>query len=199
MNRIITFVLLIVAAALAAPLTVHAQDEDRQQREQKSVLEKERERLARLAKWAARTNATPREIFIRTYEPVVEGNKKDYERNMTLAVRYRDRAQDAISKGMEESARKYAALSRLFYNYAQVNRDIVMALQERDSKKLDEAFGKVKNIEQEIFTLSGRAYEREWVMPQELAGNIRPQAAPPAPTEPTQPPMNDTGEEGPGW
>jgi len=177
--RWIKHVLLLSAGGAIFALTpaLRAQDENRrmsrEEREEMSALEKERERLNRLSEWARRTNATPAQIFVHVYEPIVKGNQEDFKRNLALAARYRDRAQDAIDKRMNENARKYAAVSHTFQEYAQLNRQIVEALRERDSVKLDEAFEKVPEIEQQLYDLTGKTVERAWFTPRELASANR--------------------------
>ena len=132
------------------------------------LMYEEIERRQDVLELAREQHPTQQQLFMKLMEPVVRGNRQDYEKNIELANSFRERAQKAETRRMEETAEKYTKVARLFYELAQTNRKIVKAISEYDSDKLQEAFAEVKDIEQKIFDISGKQVKREWFTPEEL-------------------------------
>lgn len=140
-----------------------------EQENMQDLAKKELQRRQKISEWVREKKPSPQEHMLKIYEPIILGNQSDFEKNMKLAQRFRERAQDSMDKNMVESARKFAVVSKLFFDYSQINKEIVLAIKNREGEKLDAAFGKVKDIEQKILNITEKQVEREWFTPEELA------------------------------
>lgn len=153
--------LIFLVALLLAPVSVVADFSDKRL----ELAEEELERQEEVKEWMRESNATHKAYMRRYYTPIIKANRSDYDRNMKLARRYRDRANDTDN---EDRRRRYQQLAKLFREYAQKNRAIVEAIRDGEGEKLDEAFSRIKKIEEGIEDITGNNYEREWFTPEEL-------------------------------
>jgi len=134
--------------------------EDRMERAQEEL-----ERRREVREWIREESPVYKEILKAKYEPLIEANKSDYERNMKLARRFRSRADETDST---DRRKQYMQIAKLFRAYAKQNRRIVVAIRKGNGDALHDAFDKIKKIEKEIYNVSERNYEREWFTPEEL-------------------------------
>jgi hypothetical protein len=151
-----------------------------------TLREKEWQRLAQITAWAKGKKPTQKELFLKINEPILEGNKKDYTRNLGYAQKYRERAENAARSLKDKDAAQNAQVAELFEYYAKQNKRIVEAILKGDGKEMEAGFGEVKKIEARILKVTGQTYKREWLMPDELqtAGGAGTAPAPaPKPTQ----------------
>lgn len=134
-----------------------------------SPREKEAVRFKKVMRWAVQTNASQRDLVQRLYQPVIEGNKKDYARNVGLGEKFAKKADEASRKRDEDAMEKYQDVSMGFHALAKQNKAIVKAVGEGDGQALNEAFLMLKKIEKGIEKLTGKTLKRDWLMPEELS------------------------------
>lgn len=155
------------------------------------ALRKEHKRLAELAAWRREKVPNPELFRQKLFEPVLLGNRKDFARNVDLAQKYRSRAEDATRNRQEETAKKFMAIGKEFYELSLLNKRIVVAIQEYKNDDLLAAYAEVPVIEKRLRELSGKDVPRDWFTPDELAiplpkddnfeGNWNPESAKPKP------------------
>ena len=161
---------------------------------------KEVERRRELVKWSREAHPPQDELMVKLLDPVFKGNTEDYAKNMDWAEKFKGRAKDAADNRQQETAEKYAKVAKLFYDAAQVNKQIVTSLKERDGAKLDEGFKQIEDIEAQIYALTGKRVYREWFTPEELRqAALRATAGKSgqAPAEQKQQPAPETKSEAP--
>lgn len=138
--------------------------------ERAEELRKQVQRIQRLNRLAIERKISPAKKFRAIHEPLIEKNREAHERNRRLARKYEREAERASN---ESRIKNYTRLAKIFDAYAEQNKRIVQAIRKNRSDKLNDAFEKVKKLEDFIFQETGRNYERDWYMPEELAAAVR--------------------------
>lgn len=156
--------LLFMVCGILAPLGVSAQET----RRERTALQRALQYNNEVYQWFAEAQPPQDEFYRRLYLPVVEGNRADYERNLELMRRFRERAQDAANRRMDERAEEFARVARLFFDLAQANRQIVNAILDNETDQVKEGFETVQTIERQILEITGNRPRREWFTPDEL-------------------------------
>lgn len=154
----------ITLTMLLGPIVAEAVEKDRLEAAKQEI-----ERRERLWEWFKEKKAPRAELMKRTYGPLLEANREQFSVNQARAQKYREWAEKALQRNMEERAQEYARAAKLFYEYANANRKIGEALQSKDSEALQEGFAEVRELEKQLLQLTGKQAERKWFTPAELA------------------------------
>ncbi len=159
-----------LAWATVAPAP--AQRTDRQAQSYREMMEEkvaaELARRSQVLNWARSQNPSQDEIFRRLNQPLLEGNRTDYERNMRLAEQFRERAEEARRNRQEQALEQHMETARAFRELAECNRMIFEGVMEGDKEKLESAYSRIPELEAVILAHTRRRPPRDWLTPDEL-------------------------------
>lgn len=136
--------------------------------EKVKALAKEKLRITEVKKRVLAEELRPEEMVKLLFEPLVEPNKKQYEQNVRNANKFKSMAEQAVTKNQPENAKKYMKVARLFYEYSQCNKTIVMAFNKGASGDIDAACEDILKIEKQIQMISKKDVPRDWFTLQEV-------------------------------
>ncbi len=157
---------LVIATLPGQAQTNRQQSSYREEMEEKVAAEMERR--SRVLQWARTRNPSQRDIFFRLNQPLIEGNRADFDRNMRLAEQFRERANTARQNRQEEIYRRHMATAQAFRQLAECNRMIFEGITDGKQEQVDEAYRKIPELEAIIAEQTRRRPTRDWVTPQEM-------------------------------
>lgn len=132
------------------------------------ALAKEKLRITEVKKRVLAEKLKPEEMVKLLFEPLVEPNKEQYEQNVRNTNKFKSMAEQAVTKNQPENAQKYMKVARLFHEYSQCNKTIVMAFNKGASGEIDAACEDILTIEKQIQMISKKDVPRDWFTPQEV-------------------------------
>lgn len=156
-----------VCAALSVAPVAMAAEADGVVSGRDALLARENKRIQQVMAWAAQAKPSQKELLLKIYEPVVEGNKKDYARNLEYAKKYREKADDAARSMKDKDAKYYESVAQLLEYYAKQNKAVVEAILGGKGAAMEAALAEIRKVEDRFAKLTGQAYQREWLMPSE--------------------------------
>ncbi len=126
---------------------------------------KELERRKKITEWVKKEHPPQQKTMMRTFKPILEGNKSDYKRNRKLANEYAEKARETDDDDLRE---KYAKVAKLFKMYGKQNKRVVKAIENGEGQEMNDAFDKIKEIEKRLYEITRNRYKRKWFTPEEL-------------------------------
>ncbi|MCF7854071.1 MAG: hypothetical protein K9N51_04675 [Candidatus Pacebacteria bacterium] len=160
--------ILVVLGLITMNLSSLSWGDDEKDRDLEKLKREELKRRHRVYEWAREKQASQQAIMRRLLQPILEGNKEDYTKNMRLAQRFRKRAESALDQRREDTAKEYMQAAQLFYQLAQTNSKIVKHILNQNGAELNSLFADIQEIESSIFQLTEKRPAREWFTPDEL-------------------------------
>ncbi len=147
---------------------------------------RESARMQEIGEWIQRSHPDQRAILAKVYEPIIQGNQRDYPENVRAANFYLSKAQEAAKdKDRKAYAETYSSLAKAYTDLAKQNYIILKAMENYEMKPIQDALAAIPRIEERITEQARRAPKRSWFLPSELAEDEQPaqvqqQAAPAA-------------------
>jgi hypothetical protein len=135
-----------------------------------------------ISEWIQRSHPDQRAILTRVYEPVIEGNRRDYPQNLRAAEYYQSLAQEAAKdKDRRASMETYASVAKSYMDLAKLNYAILKGMENFEIKAIQDALTAIPRAEESILEKTRHAPKRTWFLPAELAensGEAQPDATP---------------------
>lgn len=168
------------AAPAAAPAAKTAPAATTPEQKKLTPVEKEQLRIAQIVEGAAKSGASQEQVFKLIFEPIIEGNAKDQERNRRLAEECSQAAANAKKSEDAKAAEKYHALDQLLTECAKENAKVVTGYRAGSMAEMAAALKRLKQLDRRIEEISGKTMERSWFVIDEIIASAGAAAAPAA-------------------
>lgn len=142
--------------------------------------QKEQVRIAQIVEWATKTGASQEQVFKKIFDPIIDGNAKDQERNRRLAEECSQSSAAAKKNDETKAAEKFHTLDQLFTECSKENARVVASYRSGSMSELRAALTRLKQLDRRIEEVSGKNLERNWLIMDEMLASLGATAAAPA-------------------
>jgi len=163
--------MMLLGAVLIVPLQTSVMAAERAKQAQKlSGLQQRQIAQYKAVMKASRENdLDSRAVFTKLNGSIAKFCERDEDEYAALAAKVAQKAEELVAGDKDsKKAKKYVTIAKLYHFLEVQHGNIVEAVRQIDSFKINAAFSNICKAEKKLFLLTGKKTSRTWLMPDEI-------------------------------